>query len=249
MMKVGIILAAGKGKRFNSKGVNKTAATFNGKPLLEYALDLFSSYCDKVVVVVGAYSDSLRDIVSKYPNAVTAFQSKRLGTGHAVKIAVEKIKEKGWDFDTAFVGYGDHMMFYTVGDLEEMEAKVKEGYSLCLLTCKHDPEKLAWGRIIRDHENHVVGIVEEKVATPEQKLIDELNPGFYCLDYKFLEKGVFKIAKTEGGEQYFTDIVAVANEMGKKVSAVVVPFEHVGFGINTREEIIKGEQLLKEIHQ
>lgn len=246
-MNVGIILAAGKGKRFKAKKINKTSIDFGGKPLLEYSLDLFDGVCDKVIVVVGAYSESLQKIIAKYPKAIPAIQKKRLGTGHAVKVALKKIGTEGWVFDKVFVGYGDHMMFYSKGDLQSLLSELrKKKAEVSMVTCEHDPETLAWGRIIRNSGGGVDAIVEEKVATPEQRKIRELNAGFYCLNFDFLREGVPKIKKTPGGECYFTDIVSVARNLGKKVIAVKLPFEHVGIGVNTPEDLEKSLELLKK---
>lgn len=245
-MVLGIILAAGKGKRFKSKDKNKTTSLFNGKPLLEYALELFSGYCDRVVVVVGAFSESVYPLLAKYPKAEAVVQKKRLGTGHAVQVALKKILQAKENYDLAFVGYGDHMMFYENSDLDKMVAPIKRNKAaVSLITCIHDPEKLAWGRINRDHSGNITSIVEEKVATAKQKKINELNAGFYCIDFDFLKNGVFKIKKTEGGECYFTDIVEIANSENKKVAGVRVPFEHVGIGVNTPEELKVSEELFK----
>lgn len=246
-MNLGIILAAGKGTRFKSSKINKTASEFEGKPLLEYGLDLLTKNCDKVIVVIGAYSDSLKSIIKKYPSAITVSQKKRLGTGHAVKVAIKEVIKKSWKVDNVFVGYGDHMMFYTKEDLEKLKSEVRKAdVGLSMITCEHDPKKLAWGRIIRSGNGDVEAIVEEKVATPKQKKIRELNAGFYCLNFDFLKEGIFKIKKNKGGEQYFTDIVEIAESAGKRVIAVKVPFRHVGIGINTKEELKESQKLYRK---
>ena len=43
-----------------------------------------------------------------------------------------------------------------------------------------------YGRIVREKDDTLKCIVEEKDATPEQKAIKEVNAGIYCLDWKKL---------------------------------------------------------------
>ena len=47
-------------------------------------------------------------------------------------------------------------------------------------------EPRGFGRIIRDGKGRIVGIVEDKAATPEQKKITELNSNPYCFDAEWL---------------------------------------------------------------
>lgn len=58
-----IILAAGKATRFNG---NKLLAQINDKRVLDYSLDVFSKVnsCDPIVVVTGAYDQTIREYLS-----------------------------------------------------------------------------------------------------------------------------------------------------------------------------------------
>src|SRR2546423_15418473 len=94
-MIVGIILAAGKGSRMKVKGINKTALAFEGKPLVQYGIDLFNKTVDKIVLVVGAFSDSIKQNALIPSKTIIAHQAKRLGTGHAVMVAVRSMEKKG----------------------------------------------------------------------------------------------------------------------------------------------------------
>lgn len=240
-MIVGIILAGGRGKRFGSEesGVNKTAASLSGKPLVVYGVELFFKTTDKTVVVVGSMAETVKAAVGEY-NVEWATQEKPLGTGDAVRAGVYRIKELGWKVKSVVVGYADHMMFYTPAAVKSLvDVQQKNDAVMGLLATEYqDPNKLAWGRLIRSTNGDVERIVEQKNATEEEKNIKEVNPGFYCFDYKFLLEAVDKIKpNTVNGEYYITDLVEIAGDMGKKVVAVRVPFEEVGYGINTREEL------------
>src|SRR3989338_9189061 len=89
-MIAGIILAAGKGTRIKVKNKNKVTLPFLNKPLITYGVDLLTTLTDKVVVVVGAFHESVKSILKDY-DVIYAYQKKRLGTAHATKIGLEKL--------------------------------------------------------------------------------------------------------------------------------------------------------------
>jgi bifunctional UDP-N-acetylglucosamine pyrophosphorylase / glucosamine-1-phosphate N-acetyltransferase len=241
---IGIILAAGKGTRFKSDGTNKTASLFRNKPLIQFGLDLYTTICSNTIVVIGAYADSVMSAVSRKDNLIFASQRKRLGTGHALMVAVKEIEKNNLHPRLVLLGYGDHMMHYTKEIVSEMlEVHTDSQTVISLITTNvSDPSSLAWGRIIRNEKGYVTGIVEEKDATPEEKQITELNAGFYCFDYAFLQKNGKKIKKSPvTGEYYITDLIGIAVGSGKNVKALSVPFENVGLGINTRDDLEKSQ--------
>ena len=239
-MNIGIVLAGGKGKRFKTTLFNKTSVEFGGKPLVKYGTDLFSQVADKTIVIVGLQSESVIEALKGDSKIYFALQKVRLGTGHAVKIAVEKIKEKGWKPEKVWVGYGDHMMFYTPEIIVQLSYELDEKDKvISLLTCDYEnPDSLAWGRIIRDKSGNVSGIVEQKDANQEERKIKELNAGLYCFRYNFIVEGLKRIKKSPvSGEYYLTDLIKIAKDMGYKVVPVNVSFDYIGIGINTHEEL------------
>jgi len=248
-MTIGVILGGGDGTRLNSKTVNKVSLPFLGKPMICYGVDLYQGLVDSVMVVVGAYAESVKAALENY-RVDFARQEERLGTAHAAKIAVEKIETLGLNPDFVFVAYGDHMMFYKKDTVKKLkELMEQKGAVLSLISAIHDHQnELAWGRIIRDGNDHVVAIVEQKDATEEEREIRELNAGFYCFDYRFLKENIDKIEKSPvTGEYYITDMIKLAVAQGKKVAGLRVPFEEVGIGVNTHAEMQESTELYKEI--
>lgn len=238
-MKVGIILAAGKGSRIKIKAKNKTTLAIAGKPLVQYGADLFSQTVDKTIVVVGAYAQSVRETL-RDSRVEFVEQAKRLGTGHAVKVAVQYLEKQGVRPDRVFVGYGDHMMFYTPEIVKKMDKlHLQKKAVVTFVTANYsDPDLLAWGRIVRDKSGEVQAIVEQKDATKEQRKITELNAGFYCFDYQFLLQNIGKLEKSPvSGEFYVTDLIEMAIKSKLPVATCLVPFELVGIGVNTSEQL------------
>lgn len=243
-----IILAAGRGTRINSKDKNKVSYEFLTKPMVVYGVELFEKISDPVIVVVGAYEDSVKEVLKDHHEVVYAFQKEQLGTGHAVKVALEKLKSNPPDL--VLVGMGDHMMFYrkkTIERLIELH-KDKEAMVTFISTRYDNPEQLAWGRVEKNKQGYVVDIVEQKDATEKQRKIKDLNAGLYCFDYKFLIKEIDKIKKSPfTNEYYLTDIILRAFKDDLKVIAMPVRFREVGIGINRQEDLLQSQNLFKKI--
>ena len=242
-MIIGIVLAAGKGTRFGKKSINKTTINFFEIPLVCYGTDLFIKTCDR--------GDVIRS-VGKNKKFIFAYQKKRLGTGHAVRVAVGEIIRRKWNPGKVCVGMGDHMMFYKPEIIADLARKINGKRSvISLITCEHkNPDSLAWGRIIRNEGGDVTAIIEQKYATKKQRKIKELNAGLYCFDFDFLKRALTKIKKaSKSGEYYLTDIVKVASEVNKCIVAVKVPFKYVGIGINTQGELAESQKLFKRLNR
>jgi bifunctional UDP-N-acetylglucosamine pyrophosphorylase/glucosamine-1-phosphate N-acetyltransferase len=244
-MVVGVILAAGKGKRFGAVGRNKTAELYMGKPLVSWGVDLLEKVTEKVVVVVGAYAESVRKAVGVRNSTVFAVQTRRLGTGHALKVAIAEIEKQNWRPEAVVLGYGDHLMKYRLETVEELVRIQSEcGAGVVLVTTDYpDPDSLRWGRVIRSKSGEIKGVIEQKDATEDQRKISELNSGLYCFDYEFVKKAVKRLKKSPvSGEYYATDLVGIAGEMGYKAEAVKVNFSQVGYGANTPEELRRNDK-------
>ncbi len=238
-MLIGVILAAGEGTRMGLRDVNKTTVLFNGKPLIQYGVDLFTQCVDETYVVVGAHSESIRHVLAGEKNINYVEQTERRGTGHALIAALRQIVADGKHPELVIVGYGDHMMFYTPEVVANLIAAHRKNNAVVTLisTSYDDPDYIAWGRIIRDTQGKLVDIVEQKDATDEQRKIKESNAGFYALDFTFATSSITKVlSMNKPGEYYINDFTTVALREKKNVTVLEIPFEKVGIGINTHEQ-------------
>lgn len=245
--KVGVvILAAGKGKRMQSNML-KVMHELNGRPLVDHVVEAVekSEIDGKPIVVVCAEDPAVQNFLGE--RAEYAIQKERLGTGHAVAITEEKLKDK---VDTVVVLYGD-MPFIKPESIRQLVERHKErNNKLTLMTVKVDDFNdwrvgLAdYGRIIRGgEENHIIKIVEKKDATPEELEIKELNPAFICFDAAWLWENL-KLLKNNNaqGEYYLTDLVGAAFAEGQKLSSVNIdPKEAIG--INTKEHLETAQRI------
>ncbi len=242
-MIAGIILAAGKGTRIKSTTNNKVTIPFLNKPMILYGVEFLSKVASPVIVVIGAFADSVKDVLKGY-DVIFAYQKDQSGTADATEVGLKELENVTPSVSLVLVGYGDHMMFYTeknVNDLIAFHNKEKAELTL-VTTVLDDPH--AYGRIIRDVGGNVTAIVEEKDADQETKKIKEINAGLYCFNYRFLKDNINKITKSPvSGEYYLPDLVAIANQKGKKVCGFGVAFKNVGIGINKPEELTESQKI------
>ena len=245
---IGIILAAGKGTRMNSKIENKVAHLFLGKPIILYGVELFEKICDELIIVIGAFKQSIENIIKENNKIKFVYQKKRLGTGHAVQLALLELHDSPPSL--VLVGMGDHMMFYKEDTIRKLIQQHKDQKSVVsfISTKYHNPDALAWGRIERDKDGNVLDIVEQKDASAKQLKIKELNSAFYCFDYSFLKDNINKIKKSEvTGEYYLPDLIKIAIANKQKIHAMLVHFREIGVGINRQDELEYSQKLYKKV--
>lgn len=229
-----IILAAGRGKRMKLKSGNKTSMLLNGKPLISYPVELLKKMnVDPVIVVVGHAKNSVQKALAN-SNVKFATQKQRLGTGHAVKSAMSGIPDAITDI---LVMNGDDSYSYTEEILNKMITKhFGSKASMTFLTINlNNPAGL--GRVVRNEQNQVIDIVEEKDATESQKFIKEINPNCYVFQIEFLKKYIPKITKSPvTGEYYLPSLIKLAFENKEQIEDVQGGSLRWR-GINTVEEL------------
>jgi bifunctional UDP-N-acetylglucosamine pyrophosphorylase/glucosamine-1-phosphate N-acetyltransferase len=94
------------------------------------------------------------------------------------------------------------------------------------------PDPTGYGRILRRGEE-VLGNVEEKDASPEVKVLKEVNAGAYAFD-GFLFQALKEVKnENAAGEYYLPDLIAIYRAHGKRVVAVRGEAEEA-LGVNTR---------------
>lgn len=236
-----IILAAGKGKRMQSKDTNKVALKLGGKPIILHAVHLFQKMkLAVIVIVVGHAKHSVINAVSD-DTVIFAEQKEQLGTGDALKVALEKIPEY---IHSVLVVGGDDSYLYTqdlITKLQEKHFSAEADITLLTIQVK-DPFGL--GRIIRNVDGQVTAIIEEKDATESQRIINEVNPGCYIFKTDFLKEYLKLISKSSvTGEYYLTSLVEIAIKNKKKIAsynAGYIPWR----GINTPEELEHAQKLM-----
>ena len=172
-------------------------------------------------------------------------QKEQLGTGHAVKQALPNIPDK----DLVLVLYGD-VPLITNETLSDLVNAAEETTFSLLTTFVEDPR--GYGRIVRDENDEVSRIVEEKDASNDEKRINEINTGMMVVNGKALKQWVEKLEDNNAqSEFYLTDVIEMAVNDGIKINAVQ-PYSEVEIrGVNDRAQLSELERYyqLIQAHQ
>lgn len=238
-----IILAAGKGTRMKSD-MPKVLHTIFEKTLLGYVIDAVNNtgIADENFIIVGHQAERVEEYInSKYTNAKCILQSPQLGTGHAVSMAVPYLN----DFDgEVIILCGDTPLITsdTLKEFVEAHRNLKSDITVMSAIFENPTN---YGRVIRNSDNTLNSIVEEKDATPEQKAVKEINAGIYCLNWAKI-KPAFSQLKTNNaqGEYYLTDIIKWGNEQNLSVNAYTLKDNEEIYGINSKSNLAEATKFL-----
>ena len=236
-----IILAAGLGTRMKSATI-KVLHRAAGRPILDYVLELASNVCERPpILVVGHQRESVMGAIGE--RARYATQDQQLGTGHAVLQAASLLEGESLKGGRILILSGDVPLTRAETLRGLLDEHSRSGNALTLLTMRLDDPAM-YGRIIRDASGSVLRIVEAKDATPEQKVINEVNAGIYVFDAEGLFENLRHLSTNNAqGEYYLTDLLAVLRQAGQRVGAVVVDDPIEALGVNSREDLaaVEGE--------
>ncbi len=237
-----VILAAGKGTRMKSDLV-KVLHPLLGVPMLSYPIDLSLNGINsgKTIVVVGYQGERIRahfnDNRLKFVD-----QGDPMGTGHAVLCTENHLK--GFKGEILIL-CGDVPLLKTDTLGKFIDAHKGNGGAVTVMTAFFD-DPTGYGRIVRMDGGLVRRIVEERDASPGELSIKEVNTGIYCVGSPFLFEALRELkADNAQGEYYLTDIVAIANERNQKVFAFPVENSTEVMGINTRVDLAKADEILR----
>ncbi|EHR52705.1 UDP-N-acetylglucosamine diphosphorylase/glucosamine-1-phosphate N-acetyltransferase [Saccharomonospora marina XMU15] len=235
-----VILAAGEGTRMRS-ATPKVLHSIAGRPLVEHAVRAAAGLDpERLVVVVGHGREAVTEHLDHIGKALgrpvaTAVQEQQRGTGHAVSCALAELPPRL--SGTVLVTYGDVPLLDTTTLSELLAEHTHSGHAVTVLTAVvADPS--GYGRILRDNDGHVVGIVEHADATAEQLEITEINSGVYAFDAEVLADGLAQLsADNSQGELYLTDVLGIARQRGRAIGALVVSDPWLTEGVNDRVQL------------
>jgi bifunctional UDP-N-acetylglucosamine pyrophosphorylase/glucosamine-1-phosphate N-acetyltransferase len=236
-----VVLAAGEGTRMKSR-FTKLLHPLAGKPIAQYALDTALQVgADQTVFVIGKNSDELRRTLGN-ERIGYAYQAERKGTGHATLQARPLLEGRS---DLVLVYYGD-MPLLKAESLTKLIENQSQGRTAITMLTLISEDSMGFGRVIRAPDGRVLEVVEEKVATPEQLAIKELNCGIYCFDAQWLWSHIDRIPLNAVAQEYYlTDMVGIAVADGKRVEAVASEDPDEMIGINTRIHLARAEAVAR----
>lgn len=238
-----VILAAGKGTRMKSETPKVLHKIFE-KPLLGYVLDNVKNIVNESFVIVGHHAQEVTEYVEKnYNTAKTVLQTPQLGTGHAVSMVCPLIES----FEGQVIILCGDTPLITEATLKKfVEYHNSNNSDLTVMsTIFENPTN--YGRIIRENDNSLKCIVEEKDATTEQKAVKEVNAGIYCLNWGKIKPAFSQLTSNNAqGEYYLTDIIAWGKKNNLNVNAYILENSDEIYGINSRSNLATAAKIMNE---
>ncbi|MDQ5920595.1 MAG: bifunctional UDP-N-acetylglucosamine pyrophosphorylase / glucosamine-phosphate N-acetyltransferase [Pseudomonadota bacterium] len=238
-----VVLAAGQGKRMYSD-LPKVLHKIGNKTLLEHVIQTAQRLCPtRVVIVYGHGGEQVKSHINNIfadNEFVWAYQEQQLGTGHALKCALPHLTPNG----ATLVLYGD-VPLIDIESLTEMLMKY-DGSNIVMLTAMFD-NPFGYGRIIRNNESQIIGIVEERDTSQGEKFIKEVNTGFYILPNGRLTDWVNNLSNDNSqGEYYITDLIAMAYNEGIDIDYIEAKHHHTTMGVNNKLQLEYLERMFQE---
>ena len=248
-----VVMAAGEGTRMKSSRP-KPLHVLCGRPMLLHVLDALSELpLDRAVVVVGHGAEWVTKILQEQapPHLAIDFveQHVQRGTGDAASVALTAFPDD--DADAADGGDvvilpGDTPLLRpeTLATLVR-EHRLSDAAATVLTAIV--PDAAGYGRVVRDRDSRVRGIVEEADASAEERAIDEINTSIYCVRRGLLAPALRRLSPENAlGEYYLSDVIRVLSDAGHKVVGVVCEDPMEVSGVNDRHQLAVAEAELRE---
>lgn len=237
---VAAILAAGLGTRMRSR-LPKVLHPVCGVPMLGYVIDAALTATGRApVVVISPATEQVRAVFAD--RATFAVQDEPRGTADAVRAALTELPASAHE---VVVLSGDVPLISADLVTALLEVRRATGATVALVSVDSiDPTGL--GRIVRDEEGMVTGIVEERDATEEQAELSEINAGVYAFDAVWLRRHLPLVRPSPTtGELYLTALVDLAVADDLPVVALQLPDDGSLMGINDRAQLAQAEIIMR----
>lgn len=235
-----IVLAAGQGKRMKSS-LYKVLHPVCGKPMVQHVIDQLNALqLQEIITIVGHGAEQVQEQIGD--DSRFMIQEEQLGTGHAVQQAESVLSgQKG----TTLVVCGDTPLL-TSDTLEALiDFHEKEEAKVTLLTA-HAEDPSGYGRIVRNENQDVAKIVEQKDSTEQERHIQEINTGTYCFDNEALFEALQHVSNNNAqGEYYLPDVIEILKNRNEKIGAFQTKNFNETLGVNDRVALSKAEQAMK----
>lgn len=241
MKKFVVVLAAGKGTRMKSQ-LYKVLHQVCGKSMVEHVVEAAQAIePDKIVTVVGNGAEEVKKVLAG--KSEFALQAKQLGTGDAVLTAGKELAGKD---GATLVITGDTPLFTSETFQKLFDYHQNKGNAATVLTAQA-PNPYGYGRIIRDDQDNVLRIVEQKDGTPEDLKVTEINTGVFCFDNKQLFEALTHVNNRNAqGEYYLTDVLEILRNEGQRIGAYRMRDFSESIGVNDRVALAQATKIMQE---
>jgi len=235
-----VVLAAGQGTRMKSK-LYKVLHPVCGKPMVEHVVDNVQLMnVNRIVTIVGHGAEMVKEHLGE--KSEYALQAEQLGTAHAVQQAEQLL---GSLEGTTLVVCGDTPLIRPETLQALYDYHHQQNAKATILTAVAE-NPFGYGRIIRNDNGQVEQIVEQKDASEQQQLINEINTGTYCFDNKALFQALTQVKNENAqGEFYLPDVIEILKQQGEIVSAFATDDFNEILGVNDRVALSQAEEIMR----
>jgi bifunctional UDP-N-acetylglucosamine pyrophosphorylase/glucosamine-1-phosphate N-acetyltransferase len=217
-----------------------------GRTLIGHVLTATESLnAEQRVVVVGTKSDEVKNEIARYGSDITSvLQERRGGTGHAMRIALGEVDLNEDALVLVVAGDAPLITGETLQRLAWVCEREKAG-AVVLTADVDDP--LGYGRVIRDPNNGILRIVEEKDARESEREVHEVNSSIYAFHAGALKSALAEIKPNNAqGEEYLTDAIEIIRARGMKVIPMVAEDYVEILGVNDRIQLAEVTALMRD---
>ncbi len=235
-----VVLAAGLGKRMNSE-TPKVLHHVCGRPMILYALEAAELANPAAVLVVVGHGAEMMEVTMEGSSVELVVQDPQLGTGDAVRVAMDKM---GADFEEIMVLPGDSPLITGETLSSLVETRRAQGAAASIMVTEMD-DPTGYGRVIRDSEGRVVGVVEEADCDEKTRAIREVNACTYVFDAKRLLEALGGLGRDNAQEEYYlVDVISLLHSVGEETTPVSCDSEEA-MGINDREQLARVNGIMR----
>ena len=217
----------------------KVMQPLGGQTLISHVINTAQQNSKNITVVVGHQKALLKEHIATIdPQIQTTDQDDQLGTAHAVKTVSHLIQ----DDEKVLVLYGDVPLISSA----TIKALVASGQECALLSMiLKDPT--GYGRIVTNEQDQALRIIEQKDASAEERLIQEVFTGILLIDGSLLKSALDDINNQNAANEYYlTDLVEILSGKGVKIKCIQAnPTEVVG--ANNKKELHELESILRNM--
>ena len=242
---VAVVLAAGQGTRMKSSTA-KVLHRLCGRPMVGHVLAALDGVDpQQTIVVVGHGRDQvIPALAEQAPGVAPVVQEPQNGTGHAVRLALD---EAAAELAGAVLVVPGDAPLLTTDTLQRLLARHVEAVAAATLLTATVPDPSGYGRIVRDPDGHVTGIVEEKDADERVRQIDEVATSVYVFDAAKLRAYLGRLTTDNAqGEEYLTDVIGLLVADGDVVASVTATDYRETLGVNDRVQLATARRLMRD---
>lgn len=237
-----VVMAGGKGTRMKSD-LPKVLHKVGERPMVLRNIEKLKSIGLKdIFVVIGHQAEEVKKKISEQFTVTFCLQDQPLGTNHALETALKDIT---LSFSHIFVINGDDASLYsdeTLIDFIQSHINSKAMVSMMTLMVSEENQL---GRIIRDDQGNFEKILESFEYKDSGLKSNEINCGVYIFETGWVKNTISEVKLNKKGEYPITDLLNIAYDQNKKINLYVLKDGREWAGVNTPEELVYANNLLK----